>query len=249
MNLRRRVRAAFAAAAVVVFGIEALHWARHGTEDVLRETYPFPSVDRDLEPVFVRDRSVGRGEHRFVERTVWSLDRREIARSRREVADVVGSTGPDRIWMHGSYGSVRGGPDRTWNTPTFFGEPVLRSSPSTLVLHALRQCRPNWSWTWEGGAFVARSGTTGGVVAAIGPAGVRTTLADLGDDRFGMLTFQALWTNYQTWPSLRVALLDDAHQRLVMIDLDRTTDDLSIPPPVSVTLQPIVSEIPCDPIL
>lgn len=244
MNVRRRVRAAFAAAAVVVFGVEALHWARHGTEDVLRGTYPFPSVDRDLEPIFVRDRSVGRGERRFVERTVWSLDRREIARSRREAADIFRSTGSDRMWVANSYGSVRGGPDRTWNAPTFFGEPFLRSSPTAWVLRALRECRPTWSWAWEGGAFVARSRTGGGVVAAIGPVGVRATIEALGEDRFGELTFQAEWTSHQSWRSFRVALVDDAHERLVTLAMDRTTDDLSIPPPVSVTLQPIVPEIP-----
>jgi hypothetical protein len=244
MSVRRRVREAFVAVAVVVFGVEGLHWARHGAEDVLRATYPSGAVDRDLEPIFVRDRSVGRGEHRFVERTSWSLDRREISRSRLEVADVVGSTGLDRIGFGDSYGSIRRGPARTWNTPTFFGEPFLRSSPTAWVLRALRECRPTWSWAWEGGAFVARSRTSGSVVAAIGPVGVRATIEALGEDRFGELTFQAQWTSHQSWRSFRVALVDDAHERLVTLAMDRTTDDLSLPPPVSVTLQPIVSEIP-----
>ena len=39
MNRRRLLIAVFAAAACLVFGVEALHWARHGTRDALAASY------------------------------------------------------------------------------------------------------------------------------------------------------------------------------------------------------------------
>ncbi|MCC7140049.1 MAG: hypothetical protein IT460_16635 [Planctomycetes bacterium] len=238
MNVRRRGRAALAAVAVLVFGTEALHWARHATRDALVASYPFAAIGADLEPVFVRDRWEGG----VAQRTVWSADRREVLRTPLPRPD---AAVPDLLWIRSPFRRRPPGPDRTWNTPTFFGDPFARRSAGDLLLGLARELRPAASWSWEGGALVARRPSSGDVVAAIGPTGSHASLAALGEDRFGELSFadrEEEWT-YDPLSHWHVRLVDETRDRLVLVTR-ASTDNLAQPPPVTVVLQPLVPAPP-----
>lgn len=238
MNRRRLLLAAFTAAACLVFGVEALHWARHGTRDLLVESYPWPALDRDLEPVFHRGRVVvDDPEKRITARTIWNTRREVIAELR---SDQPSARAWNTIWLQAWRPGRGTGPDRTWNTPTFLGERWVWPEPGPLLLRHMQAIRPRWRWSWEGGALVARHPSSGAVLSAIGPAGSFESLESLGDDRFGDLHFQDV--DRVSFP-LSLKLVDATHDRLVSITMDRS-DNVDRPPPLDLRLTPLVADVP-----
>lgn len=242
MNRRRLLLAAFTAAACLVFGVEALHWARHGTRDILVESYPSPALDRDLEPVFFQDRRVENGGGpATVVRTTWNARREVLAELR---SDQPSDAAWGTVWLKPWRTGRRAGPDRTWNTPTFLGDRFARPRPGELLLRRMHWIRPQWRWAWEGGALVARHPSSGAVVSAIGPAGSFESLEALGDDRFGDLRFQDGYGSNGISFHLPLEFVDATRDRLVSIAVDRYGVTSDRPPPLDIRLTPLVADIP-----
>ena len=242
MNRRRLLIAVFAAAACLVFGVEALHWARHGTRDALAASYPSPALDREWEPVFYRDRFVGDGPREsLTARTIWDARRDVIAELR---SDQPSARAWNTIWLQPWRPARGAGPDRTFDTPTFLGDRFARPEPGALLLRRMQEIRPRWRWSWEGGALVARHPSSGAVVSAIGPAGSFESLEALGDDRFGDLRFQDGYGSNGISFHLPLELVDATHDRLVSIAVDRYSVTSDRPPPLVVRLTPLVPDVP-----
>lgn len=241
MNRRRLLLSAFTAAACLVFGVEAMHWARHGTRDALAASYPSPALDREWEPVFYRDRVVGDGPHeRITARTIWDARRRVVAELR---SDQPSARAWNTIWLQPWRAGRRAGPDRTFDTPGFLGDRFARPEPGALLLRRMQEIRPRWRWAWEGGALLGRHPSSGAVLSAIGPAGSFESLETLGEDRFGDLHFEDGYGFDTVSFPLSLRLVDATHDRRVSITMDRS-DRLDQPPLLDIRLTPLVADIP-----